>query len=51
LLVSGDLIYVPRSVFGDVNVFWQRVKPLFEMVSAPARIVNEWDEALDTLGK
>jgi protein involved in polysaccharide export with SLBB domain len=51
LLVSGDLIYVPRSAFGDVNVFWQRVKPLFEMVIAPARIVNEWDDALDTLGK
>lgn len=51
LLASGDLIYVPRSAFGDVNVFWQRVKPLFEMVSAPARVVNEWDEALDTLGK
>ena len=51
LLASGDLIYVPRSAFGDVNQFWRRVKPLFELVIAPARIVNEWDEALDTLGR
>ena len=51
LLASGDLIYVPRSAFGDVNQFWKRVKPLFELVIAPARIVNEWDEALDTLGR
>jgi polysaccharide export outer membrane protein len=50
-LNSGDFIYVPRSFFGDVNIFWKRVKPLFEMVIAPARTVNEWDEALDTLGR
>ena len=50
MLASGDLIYVPRSAFGDVNQFWQRVRPLFEIVYSPARIVNEWDRALDTLG-
>jgi polysaccharide export outer membrane protein len=48
-LNSGDFIYVPRGFMGDVNIFWKRVKPLFEMVIAPARTVNEWDEALDTL--
>ena len=51
LLANGDLIYVPRSGFGDVNRFWKRVKPLFELVISPARIVNEWDNALDTLSK
>jgi protein involved in polysaccharide export with SLBB domain len=50
LLASGDLIYVPRSAFGDINQFWQRVRPIFELVYSPARIVNEWDRALDTLG-
>jgi protein involved in polysaccharide export with SLBB domain len=51
LLSSGDLVYVPRSAFGDINQFWQRVRPIFELVYSPARIVNEWDRALDTLGK
>jgi polysaccharide export outer membrane protein len=50
-LNSGDFIYVPRSFMGDVNIFWQRIRPLFELVIAPARTVNEWDEALDTLGR
>jgi protein involved in polysaccharide export with SLBB domain len=48
-LNSGDFIYVPRSVFGDVNVFWSRVKPLFQMIIAPARAINEWDRAYDVL--
>ncbi len=51
LLASGDLIYVPRSAFGDVNQFWKRIKPLFEIVYSPARVINEWDRALDTLGQ
>jgi protein involved in polysaccharide export with SLBB domain len=49
LLASGDLVYVPRRFWGDVNIFWQRIKPLFELIIAPARIVNEYDDALDTL--
>jgi polysaccharide export outer membrane protein len=46
-LNSGDFIYLPRSVFGDVNLFWQRIKPLFELVTAPARTYNEWNNAVD----
>jgi protein involved in polysaccharide export with SLBB domain len=49
LLASGDLVYVPRRFWGDVNIFWQRIKPLFELIIAPARIVNEYDDAIDTL--
>ena len=47
ILASGDLVYVPRRFWGDVNIFWKRIKPLFELVIAPARIVNEYDEAID----
>ncbi|UCH19963.1 MAG: VCBS repeat-containing protein [Deltaproteobacteria bacterium] len=49
LLASGDLVYVPRRFWGDVNIFWQRIKPLFELVFSPANIINEYDEALDAL--
>ncbi|MHC4458776.1 MAG: FG-GAP-like repeat-containing protein [Planctomycetota bacterium] len=49
ILASGDLVYVPRRFFGDVNVFWRRIKPLFELLIAPARIVNDYDDALDAL--
>ncbi|MGD2270777.1 MAG: FG-GAP-like repeat-containing protein [Desulfobacterales bacterium] len=50
ILASGDLVYVPRRFWGDLNVFWQRIKPLFELIISPARIVNEYDDALDALG-
>lgn len=49
LLASGDLVFVPRSFMGDVNLFWKRIRPLFELIIAPARIVNEYDDAIDTL--
>ena len=49
LLASGDLIFVPRSAFGDINQFWNRVRPILDMIFFPARIVNEWDRALDTI--
>ncbi len=49
ILASGDLVYVPRRFWGDVNIFWQRIKPLFELIIAPARIVTEYDDALDIL--
>ena len=49
-LSSGDFVFVPRSFFGDVNQFWTRIRPLFELVIAPARTVNEWDDALNQFG-
>jgi protein involved in polysaccharide export with SLBB domain len=47
-LNNGDFIYVPRSFFGDVNIFWQRIRPFYEIIIAPARTVNEWDDAIQT---
>ena len=35
ILASGDLVYVPRRIWGDINVFWKRIKPLFELLIAP----------------
>ncbi len=49
LLASGDLVYVPRRFWGDINIFWKRVRPLYELIFFPARIINEYDYALDTL--
>lgn len=51
LLASGDLVYVPRRFWGDINIFWQRIKPLFDLVFTPARIINEYDRALDALSQ
>jgi polysaccharide export outer membrane protein len=49
VLANRDLVYVPRSFIGDANLFVKRIRPLLELILAPARIVNEYDEAYDTL--
>jgi protein involved in polysaccharide export with SLBB domain len=49
-LVNGDLVYVPRSGLGSVNVFAKRIRPLLELLIWPARIVNDWDRATDVIG-
>jgi len=36
-LVAGDLVYVPRSGWGNVNLFYKRIKPLLELIVYPAR--------------
>jgi protein involved in polysaccharide export with SLBB domain len=45
LLASGDLVYVPRSGFGDINLFFQKVRPLLDLVWYPARTIVDWDSA------
>jgi protein involved in polysaccharide export with SLBB domain len=49
-LASGDLVYVPRSGFGDIKLFYDRVRPLLEMVLWPARTVIDWNNAADITG-
>ncbi len=49
-LASGDLIYVPRSGFGDIKLFYDRVRPLLELVLWPARTIIDWDNAADITG-
>jgi protein involved in polysaccharide export with SLBB domain len=50
LLASGDMVYVPRSGFGDIKLFYDQVRPLLEMVLWPARVVIDWNSAADITG-
>ena len=50
LLASGDLVYVPRSGFGDIKLFYDQVRPLLELVLWPARVVIDWNSAADITG-
>ncbi len=49
-LVSGDMIYVPRTGWGSINIFAKRIRPLLELILWPARVVNDWDRAVDVVG-
>jgi protein involved in polysaccharide export with SLBB domain len=48
-LASGDLVYVPRSGWGSINLFAKRIRPLLELILWPARVVNDWDRAYDVV--
>ena len=48
-LVAGDLVYVPRSGWGNINIFAKRIRPLLELILWPARVVNDWDRAYDVI--
>ncbi len=47
LLASGDLVYVPRNGWGNVNILNERIRPLFELLLWPARTVIDWYNATD----
>jgi len=49
LLASGDLVYVPRSGWGNINLVNQRIRPLLEMILWPARTVIDWYNASDII--
>ncbi len=38
LLANGDLVYVPRSFIGDVNLFVKRITPLIKLIGFPADV-------------
>ena len=42
VLASGDFIYVPRNAFGDVNLFLQQIKPLFDLVRQPGQTYQSY---------
>ncbi len=45
-LANGDLIYVPRSAIGDVNLFVKRITPLLKLIYLPGRVatdINSWE--------
>lgn len=35
VLASGDLVYVPRNGFGEVNLLMDRIRPLYELILSP----------------
>jgi protein involved in polysaccharide export with SLBB domain len=48
-LVNGDMIYVPRSGWGNINLVNKRIRPLMEMILWPARTVIDWYRAGDII--
>jgi polysaccharide biosynthesis/export protein len=44
-LANGDLVYVPRSFVGDVNLFVKRIRPILDLVFAPAQFRDEYNIA------
>jgi polysaccharide export outer membrane protein len=49
VLASGDMVYVPRSGWGNINLYNQRIRPLFEMLIWPARLVIDYYNAGDII--
>jgi protein involved in polysaccharide export with SLBB domain len=49
VLASGDLVYVPRSGWGSINLANKRVRPLMEMILWPARTIIDWYNAKDII--
>ena len=49
VLASGDMVYVPRSGWGDINLYNKRIRPLFELIIWPARTVIDWYTASDLI--
>jgi hypothetical protein len=35
VLASGDLVYVPRNGFGEINLLMERIRPLYELILRP----------------
>jgi hypothetical protein len=50
VLASGDMIYVPRNGWGNINLLNKRIRPLFELVWWPARAIIDWYRAGDIIG-
>ncbi len=46
-LADGDLVYVPRSPIGSVKLFVDQIRPIFNIITLPARSVNEIDDVRD----
>jgi len=43
-LANGDLVYVPRSFVGDINIFVQRISPLLKLLFIPTEIQEEFSD-------
>ncbi|MDX2502665.1 MAG: FG-GAP-like repeat-containing protein [Deltaproteobacteria bacterium] len=45
VLASGDMVYVPRNGWGDIKLYNKRIRPLFELLIWPARLVIDYYKA------
>ena len=41
-LANGDLVYVPRSFVGSINLFVKRISPILQLIYAPATFRDEY---------
>lgn len=39
-LMDGDLVYIPRSAIGDVNLFVERLRPILRLISIPSDTIE-----------
>ncbi len=42
-LLDGDLVYVPRSAFGSINLFVDRISPILRLIAAPASAITSFE--------
>ena len=47
VLADGDLVYIPRTAIGDINLFVQRMSPILTLISAPLRTYDYIDDFND----
>ncbi len=40
-LMDGDLVYVPRTAIGDINLFVRRMAPIITLITAPVRAYDD----------
>ena len=43
-LVNGDLVYVPRSIIGDINLFVKRIAPIIQLWKTPGEFTDEAED-------
>lgn len=48
-LLNGDLVYVPRSFVGNVNLFVKKIRPMMELLLTPSRIITDYNDTYDIL--
>ena len=39
-LMDGDLVYIPRSAIGDVNLFVNRLRPILRLIALPTETIE-----------
>jgi protein involved in polysaccharide export with SLBB domain len=48
-LTNGDLVYVPRSFIGDINLFVRRIRPIIQLIKVPVDILETPKDIRDSI--